>query len=101
MCIRDSPNSIEGEEAEILLEEVIPIVENANFKQVEKGNNFKLIYYFPKENYKKTLVEAKNFLNGNSKEIKNNLIEKITKTKDESEKTSKKKSSKKADSTKE
>ncbi len=30
-----------------------------------------------------------------------NLIEKITKTKDESEKTSKKKSSKKADSTKE
>ena len=31
----------------------------------------------------------------------NNLIEKITKTKDESEKTSKKKSSKKADSTKE
>ena len=39
--------------SEILLEEVIPIVENANFKQVEKGNNFKLIYYFPKENYKK------------------------------------------------
>ena len=31
----------------------------------------------------------------------NNLIEKLTKTKDESEKTSKKKSSKKADSTKE
>jgi len=31
----------------------------------------------------------------------NNLIEKITKTKDESEKTSKKKSSKKTDSTKE
>jgi len=50
---KNYPNSIEGEEAEILLEEVIPIVENANFKQVEKGNNFKLIYYFPKENYKK------------------------------------------------
>ncbi|MDA9067207.1 hypothetical protein N9K27_00390 [Flavobacteriaceae bacterium] len=51
--VKNYPNSIEGEEAEILLEEVIPIVENANFKQVEKGNNFKLIYYFPKENYKK------------------------------------------------
>ena len=50
---KNYPNSIEGEEAEILLEEVIPIVENANFKQVEKGNNFKLIYFFPKENYKK------------------------------------------------
>ena len=50
---KNYPNSIEGEEAEILLEEVIPIVENANFKQVEKGNNFKLIYYFPKEKYKK------------------------------------------------
>ena len=50
---KNYPNSIEGEEAEILLEEVIPIVENANFKQVEKGDNFKLIYYFPKENYKK------------------------------------------------
>ena len=50
---KNYPNSIEGEEAEILLEEVIPIVENANFEQVEKGDNFKLIYYFPKENYKK------------------------------------------------
>ena len=50
---KNYPNSIEGEEAEILLEEVIPIVENANFEQVEKGDNFKLIYYFPKENYQK------------------------------------------------
>ena len=50
---KNYPNSIEGEEAEILLEEVIPIVENANFEQVEKGDNFKLIYYFPKEKYKK------------------------------------------------
>ena len=50
---KNYPNSIEGEEAEILLEEVIPIVENANFEQVEKGDNFKLIYSFPKENYKK------------------------------------------------
>ena len=50
---KNYPNSIEGEEAQILLEEVIPIVENANFEQVEKGDNFKLIYYFPKENYQK------------------------------------------------
>jgi hypothetical protein len=50
---KNYPNSIEGKEAEILLKEVIPIVENANFEQVEKGDNFKLIYYFPKENYKK------------------------------------------------
>merc|ERR1711965_1147723 len=33
------------------------------------------VNFISEENYNKTLVEAKNFLNGNSKEIKNNLIE--------------------------
>ena len=60
--VKNYPNSIEGEEAEVLLEDVIPLVENTNFKQVENGENFKLIYYFPKENYKK-IEEFKKSLN--------------------------------------
>ena len=60
--VKNYPNSIEGDEAEVLLEEVIPLVENTNFKQVENGDNFKLIYYFPKENYKK-IEEFKKSLN--------------------------------------
>ena len=60
--VKNYPNSIEGDEAEILLEDVIPLVKNTNFKQVENGDNFKLIYYFPKENYKK-IEEFKKSLN--------------------------------------
>ncbi len=60
--VKNYPNSIEGDEAEVLLEEVIPLVKNTNFKQVENGDNFKLIYYFPKENYKK-IEEFKKSLN--------------------------------------
>ncbi len=60
--VKNYPNSIESEEAEVILEDVIPLVENANFKQVENGDNFKLIYYFPKENYKK-IEEFKKSLN--------------------------------------
>ena len=60
--VKNYPNSIEGDEAEVLLEDVIPLVKNTNFKQVENGDNFKLIYYFPKENYKK-IEEFKKSLN--------------------------------------
>ena len=35
------------------------------------------VNFISEENYKKTVVEAKNFLNGNSKKIKQNLIDKM------------------------
>ena len=68
--VKNYPNSIEGEEAEILLEDIIPIVENANFKQVERGDNFKLIYYFPKENYR-IIEDFKESLNVAVNDLKN------------------------------
>jgi hypothetical protein len=49
--VANYPNSLEGKEAKILLDEVIPLVKNYNFEQHDKGENFKLIYYFPMENY--------------------------------------------------
>ena len=68
--VKNYPNSIEGDEAEVLLEEVIPLVENTNFKQVENGDNFKLIYYFPKDNYKK-IEDFKKSLNLAISELNN------------------------------
>ena len=68
--VKNYPNSIEGDEAEVLLEEVIPLVENTNFKQVENGYNFKLIYYFPKDNYKK-IEDFKKSLNLAISELNN------------------------------
>ena len=75
--VKNYPNSIEAEEAEVLLEDVIPLVENANFKQVENGDNFKLIYYFPKENYKK-IEEFKKSLNLAISDLKNIQINSST-----------------------
>ena len=75
--VKNYPNSIEAEEAEVLLEDVIPLAENANFKQVENGDNFKLIYYFPKENYKK-IEEFKKSLNLAISDLKNIQINSST-----------------------
>ena len=75
--VKNYPNSIEAEEAEVLLEDVIPLVENANFKQFENGDNFKLIYYFPKENYKK-IEEFKKSLNLAISDLKNIQINSST-----------------------
>ena len=68
--VKNYPNSTEADEAEVLLEDVIPLVENPNFKQVENGNNFKLIYSFTKENYKK-IEDFKQSLNLAISDLKN------------------------------
>ena len=47
-------NSVEGKEAKILLDQVIPLLKNSKFEQMDEGENFKLIYSFPKENKKET-----------------------------------------------
>ena len=47
-------NSIEGKEAKILLDQVIPLIKNSKFEQIDDGENFKLIYSFLKENKKET-----------------------------------------------
>lgn len=43
-------NSVEGKEAKVLLDQVIPLLKNSKFEQMDEGENFKLIYSFPKEN---------------------------------------------------
>lgn len=61
-------NSIEGKEAKILLNEVIPLIENTEFEEFSKSENFKIIYSFPKEKnkeielFKKKLILAVNDL---------------------------------------
>ena len=47
-------NSVEGKEAKVLLDQVIPLLKNSKFEQMDEGENFKLIYSFPKENKKET-----------------------------------------------
>jgi outer membrane protein assembly factor BamD (BamD/ComL family) len=68
--VKNYPNSTESDEAEVLLEDVLPLVENPNFKQVENGDNFKLIYSFTKENYKK-IEDFKQSLNLAISDLKN------------------------------
>ena len=46
-------NSIEGNEAKILLEEVIPLIESPNFEESSNSENFKIVYFFQKEKKKK------------------------------------------------
>ena len=46
-------NSIEGKEAKILLEEVIPLIESPNFEESSNSENFKIVYFFQKEKKKK------------------------------------------------
>ena len=55
----NKPIIIEEDE---FISETLVTHKNTNFKQVENGDNFKLIYYFPKENYKK-IEEFKKSLN--------------------------------------
>jgi len=63
-------NTVEGKEAEILLDEVIPLLKNSKFEQIEGGENFKLIYSFTKEN-EKEIETFKGQLNLVVKDLKN------------------------------
>ena len=66
--VANYPNSIEGKEAKIVLNEVIPLIENTEFEEFSKSENFKIIYSFPKEKnkeielFKKELILAVNDL---------------------------------------
>ena len=63
-------SSVEGKEAKILLDQVIPLLKNSKFEQIDNGESFKLIYSFPKENKKETEL-FKVQLNLAVKDIKN------------------------------
>jgi len=63
-------NSIEGKEAKILLEEVIPLIESPKFEEFSNSENFKIIYSFSKEKNKEIEL-FKTQLNLAVKDLKN------------------------------